>query len=214
MTAWKTIQCALQLEIVKQKSSRFISAAWPLSAYNRKLVSDLVKQYIDIQHCKYPAATHHCYAYRTIDGRELCSDDGEPHGTAGRPILESIQQAQLLDICVVVSRIYGGVKLGRGGLIRAYGTAAREVLEHAEIVEKVPTRLLYVRTSFSFVGMVKRACDQFTAELVSQEYAQEAAFTVCVPVHKYVDFISFVRTKSSGCVKVKEMEAKHLTCVV
>ena len=84
------------------------------------------------------AASHHSYAYTTTDGCELCLDDREPHGTAGRPILAAIQRAQLVDVCVVVTRIFGGVKLGSDGLIRAYGAAAQEVIEQPEIVEKVP----------------------------------------------------------------------------
>ncbi|CAI5737565.1 unnamed protein product [Peronospora destructor] len=211
MTAWKTISRAVQLEITKRKGSRFISAAWPLPGDN-STASELVKQFLEIQRCKFPAANHHCYAYKTMDGCELGSDDGEPHGTAGRPILAAIQRAQLVDVCVVVTRIFGGVKLGSGGLIRAYRAAAHEVIEQAEIVEKGPTRLLHIQAAFLFVDMVKRACGHFNAELVSQDYNAEAVFTVCVPVHKSDQFIDFVRTKSAGCVEVMETEAKPSTC--
>ncbi|ETP33611.1 hypothetical protein F442_17884 [Phytophthora nicotianae P10297] len=204
MAARKTIRCAVQHEIAKRKGSRFISAAWPLSG-GGEAASVLVKQYIETQRGKFPAANHHCYAYTTMDGRKLCSDDGEPHGTAGRPILSSLQRAQLVDVCLVVTRIFGGVKLGPGGLIRAYGAAAQEVIEQAEIVQKVPTKLLYVKTNFSYVDVVKRACDHFTAELVSQEYAEDATFTVSVPVLKSDEFIGFIQTKSSGQVEVEEL---------
>ncbi|KAE9033281.1 hypothetical protein PR003_g9092 [Phytophthora rubi] len=204
MAARKTIRRAVQHEIAKRKGSRFISAAWPLSG-NGDTASEMVKQYVEAQRSKFPAANHHCYAYTTMDGRELCSDDGEPHGTAGRPILASLQRAQLVDVCVVVTRIFGGVKLGPGGLIRAYGAAAQEVVEQAEIVEKVPTQLLHVRTAFSFVDVVKRACEHFTAEVVMQDYAEDATFTVSVPVHKIDEFVGFVQTKSSGRVEVKEL---------
>ncbi|KAE8877035.1 hypothetical protein PF005_g13794 [Phytophthora fragariae] len=204
MAARKTIRRAVQHEIAKRKGSRFISAAWPLSG-NGDTASEMVKQYVEAQRSKFPAANHHCYAYTTMDGRELCSDDGEPHGTAGRPILASLQRAQLVDVCVVVTRIFGGVKLGPGGLIRAYGAAAQEVVEQAEIVEKVPTQLLHVQTAFSFVDVVKRACEHFTAEVVMQDYAEDATFTVSVPVHKIDEFVGFVQTKSSGRVEVKEL---------
>ncbi|GMF20185.1 unnamed protein product [Phytophthora lilii] len=202
MAARTTIRCAVQHEIAKRKGSRFISAAWPLTG-GGDAASELVKQFVEAQRNKFPAANHHCYAYTTMDDRELCSDDGEPHGTAGRPILASLQRAQLVDVCVIVTRIFGGVKLGPGGLIRAYGAAAQEVIEQAEIVEKVPTQLLRVRTAFSYVDVVKRACDHFTADFVSQEYAEDASFTVSVPVLKVDEFIGFVRTKSSGRVEVE-----------
>ncbi|KAG6619858.1 YigZ family protein [Phytophthora cinnamomi] len=204
MAARKTIGRALQHEIAKRKGSRFISAAWPLSG-GGDAASEQVKQLVEAQRSQFPAANHHCYAYTTMDGRELCSDDGEPHGTAGRPILAALQRAQLVDVCVVVTRIFGGVKLGPGGLIRAYGAAAQELIEQAQIVEKVPTKMLHVRTAFSFVDVVKRACEHFTAELVTQDYAEDATFTVSVPVLKVDEFVGFVRTKSSGRVEVKEL---------
>lgn len=204
MAARKTIRCAVQHEIAKRKGSRFISAAWPLAG-DGEAAAKLVKQHVEDQRCKFPAANHHCFAYTTMDGRELCSDDGEPHGTAGRPILAALQRAQLVDVCVVVTRIFGGVKLGPGGLIRAYGAAAQEVLEVAEVMEKVPTRLLRVQAAFSFVDVVKRACEHFEAEIVSQEYMEDATFTVNVPESKTTDFAGFIKTKSSGRVEIEEM---------
>ncbi|KAG7380947.1 hypothetical protein PHYPSEUDO_006585 [Phytophthora pseudosyringae] len=204
MAARKTIRCAVQHEIAKRKGSRFIAAAWPLSG-GGDAASELVRRHIETQRDEFPAANHHCFAYTTMDGRELCSDDGEPHGTAGRPILASLQRAQLVDVCVVVTRVFGGVKLGPGGLIRAYGAAAQGAIEQAEIVDKVPTTLLHVKTAFSHVDVVKRACDHFAAEIVAQEYAEDATFTVRVPVLKSDEFVGFVRTKSSGQVEVKEL---------
>ncbi|OWZ12172.1 ABC transporter [Phytophthora megakarya] len=204
MAARKSIRCAVQHEIAKRKGSRFISAAWPLAGGNA--ASEMVKQFVETQRNKFPTANHHCYACLTMDGRALCSDDGEPHGTAGRPILASIQRAQLVDVCVVVTRIFGGVKLGPGGLIRAYGAAAQEIIEQAEIVDKVPTKLLRVRTAFAHVDVVKRACDHFTAEFILQAYAEDATFTISVPVLKSDAFVSFVQTKSSGQVEVKELQ--------
>ncbi|CAI5714153.1 unnamed protein product [Hyaloperonospora brassicae] len=204
MATWKSIKCAVQHEIAKRKGSRFISAAWPLSGHG-DAASDVAKQVIETHRCRFPAASHHCYAYTTMDGSKLCSDDGEPHGTAGRPILATLQRAELVDVCVVVTRIFGGVKLGPGGLIRAYGAAAQGVIEQAEIVEKVPMRLVHVRAAFSCASMVQRTCTYFGAEIVSHEYAQEAAFTVCIPVHKSGEFMQFLRTKSVGRVEVKEL---------
>uniref|UniRef100_M4BDQ9 Impact N-terminal domain-containing protein n=1 Tax=Hyaloperonospora arabidopsidis (strain Emoy2) TaxID=559515 RepID=M4BDQ9_HYAAE len=204
MAAWKSISHAVQHEIAKRKGSRFISAAWPLSGHG-DAASKVTRQVIETHRHRFPAAGHHCYAYRTMDGRELCSDDGEPHGTAGRPILVALQRAELVDVCVVVTRIFGGVKLGSGGLVRAYGAAAQEVIKQANIVEKMPMQLLHVRAVFAFVAMVKRTCVHFDAELVSQEYAEVAAFTVCIPVHKSSEFMRIIRTKSTGRVEVKEL---------
>lgn len=140
-----------------------------------------------------------------MDGRELCSDDGEPHNTAGRPILATIRRAQLVDVCVVVTRIYGGVKLGSGGLIRAYGAAAKEVIEQAEIISTVPTTLLHVRTALSYIDVIKRACEHFQAKMVSQDYAEGPKFVVSVPLHKCDEFACFLQTKSFGQVYVEKL---------
>lgn len=201
----RTVRRALEYETAKRKGSRFITGVWPLDVPGEAAHAH-VKALIDGQRAKFPDACHHCYGYTTMDGREQCSDDGEPHGTAGKPILVAIQRAQLADVCVVVSRIFGGTKLGTGGLIRAYGAAAQEALEQADVVEKVPTSLLRVGASMSLVDVVKQASAKFGAEFASQEFGMEASFVVRVPLASTDVFAGFLRAKSAGKIRVEQVE--------
>ena len=114
-------------EIVINKS-RFIGVIIPCKDDSN--VKDLIK---DLQK-KYPKATHYCYAY-IINNKEKSNDDGEPSGTAGRPILEVIKNNNLKDVLVVIIRYFGGIKLGAGGLVRAYVNASKEVIDKAELFD-------------------------------------------------------------------------------
>lgn len=212
----KTIRRAVEHEIAKRKGSRFIAAAWPLGGHgDEEVQGDMaqrqVKELLADQRAKFPSACHHCYAYTTLDGREICSDDGEPHGTAGKPILAALQRAQLVDVCVVVSRIFGGTLLGTGGLIRAYGAGAQEVLEYVEIVDKVPTTLLRIYAPFAHIDAVKHGCTRFLADIVAQEYGHNdggsggggAEFTLRVPQLHAQELQGFLLSKSSGAIRVE-----------
>ena len=133
--------------LYKESGSRFIALAYPVESEQsvKDIVSGLRKEYHD--------ARHHCYAYRLgYDGTVFrSSDDGEPSGTAGRPILGQIDSAGLSDILVVVVRYFGGVKLGVPGLIRAYKSATADALANATVVEKTAGTLY--RISFDYLSM-------------------------------------------------------------
>jgi uncharacterized YigZ family protein len=118
--------------VFRDRSSRFISIAMPVSSEQE------IKQAMDAIKKKYFDATHHCYAFRLGADKSIfrSNDDGEPSGTAGRPILGQIQSKDLTNVLVVVVRYYGGTKLGVPGLINAYKTAAKDALAAAKIVEK------------------------------------------------------------------------------
>lgn len=112
------------IEIIEKKS-RFIG--YSISANNL----DEIKKFLDDLAKEHKKARHICYAY-VLDGLEKCSDDGEPRGTAGLPLLNSIKRRELTNICVAVVRYFGGVLLGKGGLMRAYGKAAGRELDAIE----------------------------------------------------------------------------------
>ena len=119
--------------LFKDNGSRFIALAYPVESEEeiKEIVSSLKKEYHD--------ARHHCYAYRLgLDGSKWrANDDGEPSGSAGRPILGQIDSAGLSDILVVVVRYFGGIKLGIPGLIRAYKTSTADALSRAETCDKI-----------------------------------------------------------------------------
>lgn len=170
--------------LFKDNGSRFIAQAYPVESEEevKEIVGSLKKEYHD--------ARHHCFAYRLgLDGsRWRANDDGEPSGSAGRPILGQIDAAGLSDILVVVIRYFGGIKLGIPGLIRAYKTSTADALAQATVVEKVAGK--DYRLSFPYLSMnavmkvVKDMSlpqkDQYFAErcsmLLRVRLSQEAAF--------------------------------------
>ena len=133
--------------LFKDNGSRFIAQAYPVES------EEQVKEIVDGLKKEYHDARHHCYAYRIgLDGSVWrANDDGEPSGSAGRPILGQIDSAGLSDILVVVVRYFGGIKLGIPGLIRAYKTSTADALAHATVVEKVAGKDF--RVSFPYLSM-------------------------------------------------------------
>lgn len=117
--------------LYKEKGSRFIASSWPVSD------EEEIKSIIDNIRKEYHDARHHCFAYMLGHKRDTwrTNDDGEPQGTAGRPILGQINSFGLTNILIVVSRYFGGTLLGVSGLINAYRTAARSAIENSEIIE-------------------------------------------------------------------------------
>lgn len=152
--------------IYKEKGSKFLSFAYPVA--NEEEIQDLIhrlkKQYHD--------ARHHCYAY--ILGKDMknyrSNDDGEPNHSAGDPILGQIKSNELTQILIVVVRYFGGTKLGVGGLIRAYKTAAAEAISSAEIVEK--TVMVPIEFSFGYLSMdeVMKTVKKYNLKIISQEF--------------------------------------------
>ena len=133
-------------------------------------------------------ATHNCFAWTLADGTQRSSDDGEPKGTAGRPILLEIEGRQLLDVAVVVTRYYGGTKLGTGGLVRAYGEAAAAALERAKIVEVPVVETLRLRYGYDLTGAVSSVLNAFEAVPTRADYGAAVEQEVAVPVEQVEEF--------------------------
>ena len=148
------------------KHSRFIAHAAPAAAPEAALA--FVRAVAD------PAATHNCWAYR-IGGEYRSSDDGEPSGTAGRPILAAIDGQGCDQVVVVVIRWFGGIKLGAGGLVRAYGGAAAECLRRAERRPLVAMREIALVSPFDELGSVHAALAAFDAEKLSERFDENGA---------------------------------------
>jgi len=133
--------------LFKDNGSRFIALAYPVETEEevKVIVDSLKKEYHD--------ARHHCYAYRLghLGQKFRANDDGEPSGSAGRPILGQIDSAGLSDILVVVVRYFGGIKLGIPGLIRAYKTSTADALEQSEIIEKIAGK--WYKVDFGYMAM-------------------------------------------------------------
>lgn len=162
---YKTIAAPTEEILFKEKNSKFFACAFPITG------EDEVKAYLEILRKKHFGAGHFCYAFQigTDKIQFRANDDGEPGNTAGMPIYGQIQSFGLTNVLVVVIRFFGGVKLGVGGLISAYRTAAQLALETAEIVEK--TIDVYYMVSFDYKNMnkVMRIIKEKNLEIVGQK---------------------------------------------
>ena len=171
--------------LFKDNGSRFLALAWPVGSEEqvKEIVASLRKEHHD--------ARHHCYAYRIGHLGDVwrASDDGEPSGSAGRPILGQIDSLGLSDVLVVVVRWFGGIKLGIPGLIRAYRTSTADALANATIVEKTACRTF--RVTFDYLAMngvmkvVKDLCEQSSAP----QFDVRCTLTVRVRLSLVVEFL-------------------------
>jgi uncharacterized YigZ family protein len=151
---------------IEVKHSRFRARALPLSANDDPMAR--------LAEASDPAATHNCWAWRLGDAYRS-SDDGEPAGTAGRPILAAIDGQGFDRVLVVVTRWYGGIKLGAGGLVRAYGGAAAECLRTAPRAPLVAMATLRLACPFDLIGAVHQALAQFDAEKLDESFDSTGA---------------------------------------
>lgn len=161
---------------LKVEGSRFLAEAVPVSS--REEADDRIEAVREREH----QATHHCTAYRLgADGNDFrYNDDGEPSGTAGQPILRQIDARDLTNTLVVVTRYYGGTKLGTGGLMRAYGDAADAALDRASIVEKVVRVPVRVRFAYDDTTPARQVLRQFDATVEDSTYTDVTELTVGV----------------------------------
>jgi len=146
------------------KKSRFVGHAARVTSQAESL--DFYESVID------PQATHNCWAWR-INFQVRSSDDGEPSGTAGRPMLNVIEHRGLENVMVVVTRYFGGIKLGVGGLVRAYSGTVAKCLDRARIIELFPMSEYTIRTGFEFASSLHALLDQFSAEKLDETYDNE-----------------------------------------
>lgn len=160
---------------IREKGSRFLAWIGPAAG------EEEARTALDGLARRYPDATHHCWAWRLgSPPRERSSDAGEPAGTAGVPILQVLRGAGLSDVLAVVVRWFGGTKLGKGGLARAYAAAAREALAGLPVAQRVPTVRISLQVPYEKVGAVKRLIHPPEVELEGEEYAESAQLVLAV----------------------------------
>lgn len=171
--------------LFKDNGSRFIALAYPVESEEqvRDIVSGLKKEYHD--------ARHHCYAYRIGLGGERfrANDDGEPSGSAGRPILGQIDSAGLSDILVVVVRYFGGIKLGIPGLIRAYKTSTQDALSSAQVVEKIAGDWFELRFDYSLMQAAMKLVKDMNLPQRGQSFDLQCSMQVRVRLDLQADFL-------------------------
>lgn len=175
MDTYLTIKQAVREIIYKEKGSKFLGYAFPVSTLEE--IKDIVNQ-LKKEH---PTARHHCYAYRigyenTMQYR--ANDDGEPNGTAGIPIYNQIISKDLTNVLVVSVRYFGGIKLGVSGLIKAYKTNAKETLEACEIEEKIVEELVKVHFEYAQLSEVMRICKIMEVNILQQNFEESCELVV------------------------------------
>ncbi len=163
---------------IEEKKSRFIANTLPISSQEEAIefIEKIKKQYWD--------ARHNCYAYVLGDRHEIqrFSDDGEPGGTAGKPMLDVLLGENIHNMVVVVTRYFGGTLLGTGGLVRAYSGAAKEGLANSVIIEKMQGRQLLLDTNYSDLGKVQYLLMNNNIPILSEDYGASVTFEVLVPL--------------------------------
>jgi uncharacterized YigZ family protein len=155
--------------LYKEKGSKFFGYAFPVSdeAEIKKIISGLKKEH--------HSARHWCYAFRLGSDKKLfrANDDGEPSGTAGKPILNQIVAADLTDALIVVVRYFGGTLLGTSGLIHAYKSAAAEALQHSQVITKYVTEACKVSFDTGVTNEVMRRLKEFDAEIINHTFSAQ-----------------------------------------
>jgi len=183
---------------LKIKGSRFLTTIRMITS------EEEAKQVIDEVSKKYHDATHNCYAWKVGTGKKMryrYSDDGEPNNTAGLPIFKSINARNLSNIVVIVTRYFGGIKLGTGGLIRAYSKAATDVLKDCEITKNYLTETVMFKTSFEFVSLIHNTISTFKATLKDSTFEEEVVFKIEIRASKLKEFIIKLKDGTNGQVK-------------
>ncbi|MBB4120387.1 IMPACT family protein [Martelella radicis] len=173
------------------KKSRFATIAAP--------IADEAAAKAFIAENSFADASHNCWAWR-IGADYRFSDDGEPGGTAGKPILQAIEGQEVDNVVVVVSRWFGGVKLGTGGLARAYGGSAAECLREAEKEEIIPTTMLSVAIAFTDLALVESRLEAYDDIVTAARDfdAQGAVFRLVVPDTRLVPLAELLRDLTNG----------------
>lgn len=172
----KTVYKGGENEIIEKKS-RFIATVIPTED------EDTALAFIEAMKKKYWNASHNCYAYVIGERGELqrCSDDGEPGGTAGRPMLDVLLGEEIRNVAVVVTRYFGGTLLGTGGLVRAYSSATKAGLEASTVITKIWGSKLMIHTDYTGLGKIQYILGQRGLKILDSQYTDQVLLTVMIP---------------------------------
>lgn len=187
-----------QGEIVEKKS-RFICTVLPVNTEDEAIefIEKMRKQYWD--------ATHNCFAYVIGERQQIqrCSDDGEPSGTAGRPMLDVLLGNKLSNAAVVVTRYFGGTLLGTGGLVRAYSKSTQAGLENSVVFEKCCGKQISITTDYNGIGKLQYIAATMELHTLDTEYTDKVVVKLLVPEEKLVEMDKKVTEATSGKAKIE-----------
>lgn len=191
----KTIKKEVSHELVIQKS-RFITLLYPVTS------KEEVKELLNRNKQDYPNATHYCYAY-IIDQEVYCSDDGEPSKTAGRPMLHVLEEQQLNHILAITIRYFGGIKLGAGGLVRAYSNSVSEALQQAEITEY--TKGIEILLSFPYEETKRIDFLLKDSSIIEKKYEEKIVYRVQMDLDSFEQFQNQINQNNITLLEQKKV---------
>ena len=198
MTEYFVPTGASETELV-EKRSRFLGHVWPVESEEeaRARIEEIRKKHYD--------ARHHCWCYRIREGGvERYSDDGEPQGTAGQPMLNVFQRENVVNVCCVVTRYFGGILLGAGGLVRAYTQGAKDALDAAGISVVRRWVAMEVPCTYAQFESTRREVESFGGVVEQVDYGADVVLSVLLPEERAEEFSARILDVSAGTIEVLE----------
>lgn len=185
---------------IKVKRSLFIGSA----AHTRS--RDEAELFLSRIRKEFHNATHNCYAYRIDENNYRFSDDGEPSGTAGKPILQVLEKNSVVQAAMVVTRYFGGIKLGTGGLSRAYGQCAEETLQVAGLKPVIIYRRATLVFPYRFFNTVEKVVKKFQGRIIDSGFKTGVNVRVEIPVTNYENFGKEIINSGAGNIQIEDAE--------
>jgi uncharacterized YigZ family protein len=189
-------------------NSRFVSTAAPVFSVNE------AKAFVARIRLEFSDASHNVRVYLVGHGASVtahCTDDGEPSGTAGRPALAVLQGSGLGDIAVVITRYFGGTKLGTGGLVRAYSEGVRAILEILPLAEKVPSHTILTVSPYPFFDRMRLAIAAHLGVILDEEFGADVTLTARFAVEHYAGFEAALKELSNNTLEAIIIETNENT---
>ncbi|MDD9148041.1 MULTISPECIES: YigZ family protein [unclassified Sporolactobacillus] len=191
---------------IEIRRSRFIASVFPVVSENDAAAA------IEAKRKEHWKANHHCFAYVIGKKQEIqkASDDGEPSGTAGVPILDVLKRRGLCDVLIIVTRYFGGIKLGAGGLIRAYAHAAGSGLAAAEVIEQIPADLWRTSVDYHLSGSIDNKLRESSYLVKNVQYTDKVSFDVFTRQEESSVYTNWIRDLTNGTADNKKIEELYL----
>ena len=201
LSQYKTVYRGGEAEIIEKKS-RFIATVKPVNSEEEAI------EFIESLKKKYWNATHNCFAYVLGEHFQIqrCSDDGEPSGTAGKPMLDVLLGEEIHDVVVVVTRYFGGTLLGTGGLVRAYAGATKEGLSASKVITKMHGQKISIQTDYTGLGKIQYILGQRGLSILNSIYTDKVELEVLLPEDVIGEVMADIREGTNGQAKMELQE--------
>ncbi len=175
-----------------EKHSRFIATLYPCSSQEE------ASEILSAHKAKYFDARHNVYAYILSDNTTRFSDDGEPHGTAAKPMLDVLSHSKIVDALLIVTRYFGGILLGTGGLVRAYSAAAKQAIENAECKIMVNCSVFELNVPYSLNDYAMSLFSSIDCDILNTDFGETVTLNIAVPTQEVPSFLKKINEMSSS----------------